>query len=67
MNKEQIALLPCKVQQTVDNTTFKNTIERNGGIIPLIPLIGAIVAGISALTSVAGTIASVVLANKQAN
>ena len=33
VNKEQIKLLPNEIQQAADNTTFNDTIERNGGII----------------------------------
>ena len=36
LNKEQIMLLPNEIQQATNNTTLTNTIERNGGIIPLI-------------------------------
>ena len=66
-NIEQVNLLPDEIKQAPDNTTFTGTIERNGGIIPLLPLIGAIVAGIKALTSVADTTSSIVLANRKAN
>ena len=51
INIEQIKLLPNEIQQAADNTTFNNTVELNGGIILLIPLIGAIAAGFSALAS----------------
>ena len=40
---------------------------RDGKALPLLALILLVIANISALTSVAGTTASVVLANKQAN
>ena len=59
--------LPNEIKNSVDGSIFKNTIERIGGLIPIIPMIGAIAMGISALASAAGTTASVVLANKQAN
>ena len=42
LNKEQIMLLTNEIQQASDYTTFTNTIERNGGLVPIIPLIGAI-------------------------
>ena len=67
LNLEQVKTLPDEIKNSVDGSIFKNTIERNGGLIPIIPLIGAIAMGISALASAAGTTASVVLANKQAN
>ena len=63
-NKKQIKLLPNKIQQAADNTSFNNTIERNGGIIPLIFLIGAIAAGISALGSPEGVTASAIISAK---
>ena len=64
LNKEQIKLLSIEIQQAADNTTFNNTIERNGGIIPLILLIGAIAAGISALASAGGATASAIISEK---
>ena len=64
LNKEQIMLLPNEIQQTTNNTTFTNTIERNGGLLPIIPLIGAIAAGVSALASVGGTTASAIISAK---
>ena len=67
LNKEQIKLLPNEIQQAADKTTFSKTIQRNGSALPLFTLIPAIIAGISAWRSVAGTTASVVLGNKQAN
>ena len=66
LNKEQIKLLPNKIQQVADNTTFNNTIERNGGFITLIPLIGAIAAGISALASAGKATASAIISAKNA-
>ena len=64
---EQVNLLPDEIKNAPDNSTFTDTIVRNGGILPLLPLIGAIEAGITALASAGGATASVVLANKQAN
>ena len=64
LNKEQIMLLPNEIQQATDNTTFTNTIERNGGLLPIIPLIGAIAAGISALASAGGATASAIISAK---
>ena len=42
LNIEQVHLLPDKIKNAPDNSTFTVTIERNGGIIPLLPLIGAL-------------------------
>ena len=64
LNKEQIKLLPNEIQQAADNTTFINTIERNGGLLPIIPLIGAIAMGISALASAGGATASAIISAK---
>ena len=67
LNKEQIKLLPDEVLNSSDNSTFNDVIIRDGKAIPLLTLVPLVIAGISALTSAAGTTASVVLANKQAN
>ena len=67
LNHQQINLLPNEIKNSPDNSTFKDTIIRDGKALPLLTLIPLVIACISALTSVAGTTASVVLANKQAN
>ena len=64
LNIEQINLLPDEIRNAPDNTTFTDTIERNGGIILLLPLIGAIAAGITALASAGGATASSVISAK---
>ena len=64
LNIEQINLLPDEIWNAPDNTTFTNTIERNGGIIPLLDLLGAIPAGITALGSSGGATASAVIIEK---
>ena len=64
LNKEQIILLSKEIQQATNNTTFTNTIERNGGLLPIIPLIGAIAMDISALASAGGTAASAIIIAK---
>ena len=64
LNQEQIKLLPDEIQHAADNTTFSETIERNGRIIPLIPLIGAIAARISALASAEEATASAIISAK---
>ena len=66
LNKEQIKHLPDEIRNATDNSTFNDTIERNGGIIPLIFLIGAIAAGISALASAGGATASAIISAKNA-
>ena len=67
LNQEQINFLPDEIKNSLDNSTFNDTIIRDGKALPLLALIPLVIASISALTSVAGTTASVVLANKQAN
>ena len=67
LNHEQINLLPDEIKNSPNNSTFKDTILRNGKALPLLALISLVIAGISALTSVAGNTASVVLDNKQVN
>ena len=67
LNHEQIKLLLDEIKNSSDNSTFNDAIIRDGKALPLLALIFLVIAGISALTSVAGTTASVGLANKQAN
>ena len=67
LNKEQITLLPKEVRESEDGSNFNNNVTIDGTAIPLLALIPLVIAGISTLTSVAGTTASVALANKQAN
>ena len=67
LNKEQITLLPKEIPESEDGSTFNNNVAIEGAAILLLALIPIVIAGISALSSVAGTTASVVLANKQAN
>ena len=64
---EQVNALLDEIKHSVDGSTFKNTIVRNGGLILIVPLIGAIAVRISALASTADTTAPVILANQQAN
>ena len=61
LNLEQVKLLPKEIRESEDGSIFTNTIERNGGIIPLIHLIGDIAAGISALASAGGATASAII------
>ena len=64
LNLEQVKLLPDEIKHSVDGSTFTNTIERNGGILPIIPLIMAVTAGISALAAAGGTTASAIISAK---
>ena len=64
LNLEQVKLLPDEIKNSVDGSTFTNTIERNGGIIPIIPLIMAVTAGISALAAAGGSTASAIISAK---
>ena len=64
LNLEQVKVLPKEIRESEDGSIFTNTIERNGGIIPLIPLIGAIAAGISALASAGWATASAIISAK---
>ena len=54
LNIEQVNLLPDEIKQALDNTTFTNNVINKGNALPLLTLIPAIFAGISALTSLAG-------------
>ena len=67
LNIEQVKLLPDEITNAPENTKFTNNIIKEGKALPLLALIPAIIAGITTLASVAGTTASVVLGNKQAN
>ena len=64
LSLEQVKLLPDEIRNSVDGSTFTNTIERNGGILPIIPLIMAVTAGISALASAGGATASAIISAK---
>ena len=63
-NIEQLNLLPDVIKNAPDNKTFTDTIVRNGGILPLLPLIREIAAGITALASAGGATASAVISAK---
>ena len=67
LNKEQIKLLPKEVCNSENGSTFNNNVTIDEKALPLLALILLVVAGISALPSAAGTAASVLLSNKQAN
>ena len=64
LNLKQVKLLPDVIKHSVDGSTFTNTIERNGGLIPIIPLIAAIAAGVSALASAGSATASAIISAK---
>ena len=49
LNIEQVNLLPDEIKQAPDNTTFTENIIKEGNALPLLTLIPAIFAGISAL------------------
>ena len=67
LNLEQVKLLPKEIRESEDGSTFNNNVTIDGKALPLLALIPLVIAGISALTSAAGTAASVVLSNKQAD
>ena len=64
LNLEQVKLLPDETKNSVDDSTFTNTIERNNAILPIIPLIMAVTAGISALASAGKATASAIISAK---
>ena len=66
-NIEQVKLLPDEIKNAHDNTTFTDNIVRNGGILPFLPLIKAIAAGITALASAGGATASAVISAKNSS
>ena len=53
--------MPDEIKNAPDNTTFNDTIERNGGVLPLVGIIGAIAAGITALSTAGGETANAIL------
>ena len=61
LNKEQIKHLPDKIKNALDDSTFNHSIERNCGIIPLIPLIGANAEGNSAIALAGEATASAII------
>ena len=65
-NMSQIALLPDEIKNAPNGKLFVNDIEKDGGILPILPLILAIAAGVTAVSTAAGTVASNVI-QKQKN
>ena len=51
LNLEQVKALTVEIQDSDDGSIFTNTIIRNDEVLPIIPLIGPIAMGISALPS----------------
>ena len=64
LNLEQVKLLQNEIKISVEGSTFTNTIERNGGILPIIPLIAAVAAGISVIASAGGATANAIISAK---
>ena len=65
MNKSQVDILPSELKDDEDNKTFVDNIEtKNGGIIPLLPVIAAIAAGITALSTAGGVTANTIISAK---
>lgn len=66
MNKKQIKLLPKSIVETKDYSAIEHyKDEKTGGILPLLPLLGAIFGGIAAAGSTAGVVANSVLQSKK--
>lgn len=65
LNADEVRLLPPEALAAPAGTTFDNALERDGGVLPLLPLLGAIAAGVSALAGVGSTTANVVLNAKK--
>ena len=64
-NEEQVSILPDEIKNSPAGSKFVDNFVRDGGIIPLPIIIGAILAGITAVTGVAGTVASNVIQAKK--
>jgi hypothetical protein len=65
LTQAQIQLLPNEITSAKIPSLFNNSIERNGGVLPLVALIPMIIAGISALASAGGATATAVLKAKE--
>jgi hypothetical protein len=62
LTNKQIKLLPKSIVETSDYGVFRDyKDEKSGGILPLLPLLGAIFGGLTAASGVAGTVANSVL------
>ena len=59
--------MPDEVLNSSDGSTFNDVIIKDGNAIPLLALVPLVISGIFALVGAAGTTASVVLSNKQAD
>ena len=59
LNLERVKLLPDEIRDSDDVSIFTNTIIRSDEILPIIPLIGLIAIGISALPSTDSTTANI--------
>jgi hypothetical protein len=66
LNKKQIKLLPDDIRNIEIGKEVTNNIVKEGKLLPLIPLLGAIFAGVSALTGIGGLTASTVISAKKA-
>jgi hypothetical protein len=66
LNKRQIKLLPKSMIDSNDYSIFKDyKDQKTGGIIPLLPLLGPIFAGVTEASGVAGTVANSVIQSKK--
>ncbi len=66
LTNQQVRLLPNEIRNAPTGTVFNNSVENNGEALPLLPLIGAIAAGITALSAAAGTTANTIIQAKKA-
>jgi hypothetical protein len=66
LNEMQRKILPNEILEMPENSEVVNKIEKEGKFLPLIPLLGAIFAGVSALTGIGGLTASTVISAKKA-
>ena len=65
LNKAQVDILPPELKDAEDNKTFVDNIEtKTGGIIPILPVIAAIAAGITALSTAGGVAANTIISAK---
>ena len=65
LNKAQVDILPPELKDAEDYKTFVDNIDtKSGGIIPILPVIAAIAAGITALSTAGGVAANTIISAK---
>ena len=67
-NSEQVSLFPLEIKEAPNESMFIDTYKtKEGGVIQILPLIAAILSGVTALSSTAGAVTSNILLAKKNN